>query len=369
MKSLKNVSAILIDLSKNIKLPARNLMKRCRSIYAHLNCIVLLYIAITFMSFVSGAQARQVVVYTALDQPFSEPILQDFEKTTKIKVRAVYDIEATKTTGLVNRLIAEKRNPQCDVFWNNEIINTIMLKRKGVLAQYVSPSARDIPAQFKDKNGYWAGFAARARVLVVNMEMLSAPDHPRSILDFTDSAWEGKAAIANPLFGTTATHLAALFSFMGQQKAKQYLLNLKANSIRIVDGNSVVRDQVGSGELPAGFTDTDDVNTGILSDMPIQAVYPDQAGFGTLVIPNTVGLIANCPHPAEGKILIDYLLSKQVESRLAFSPSVQMPVRIGVKAPPAVKRIGEVKAMPVDYEQVADQMETTVKFVQEVFIR
>lgn len=340
-----------------------------RSIYVYTDCIFLLTIAICLISFISVVEARQVVVYTALDQPFSEPVLQDFEKTTQIKVKAVYDIEATKTTGLVNRLIAEKRNPRCDVFWNNEIINTIVLKRKGVLAPYTSPSARDIPASFKDKEGFWAGFAARARVLVVNTEMLTVPDYPRSILDFTEPAWKGKAAIANPLFGTTATHVAALFSFMGQQKAKQYLLNLKANSIRIVDGNSVVRDQVGTGELPAGFTDTDDVNTGILSGMPIRAVYPDQTGFGTLVIPNTVGLIANCPHPAEGKILIDYLLSKPVESRLAFSPSVQMPVRIDVKTPPAVKRIGEVKAMPVDYERVANQMETSVKFVQEVFIR
>lgn len=344
-------------------------MKYGRSIYIHMKYMVLLTIAITLNPLISGVEARQVVVYTALDQPFSEPLLQDFEKITKIKVSAVYDIEATKTTGLVNRLIAEKRNPRCDVFWNNEIINTIVLKRKGVLAQYVSPAAKDIPTQFKDRDGFWAGFAARARVLVVNTDVLPVRAHPRSILDFTDSVWKGKAAIANPLFGTTATHVAALFSFMGQQQAKQYLQNLKANSIRIVDGNSVVRDQVGTGELPAGFTDTDDVNTGILSGMPIQAVYPDQAGFGTLVIPNTVGLIANCPHPAEGKILIDYLLSKPVESRLAFGPSVQMPVRMSVKAPPAIKRVGQIKAMPVDYEHVADQMATSVKFVQEVFIR
>ena len=66
-------------------------------------------------------KAEQVVVYTSLDQIFSEPVLREFEKETGIKVRAVYDVEATKTTGLVNRLIAEKNNPQADVFWNSEV--------------------------------------------------------------------------------------------------------------------------------------------------------------------------------------------------------------------------------------------------------
>ena len=121
-------------------------------------------------------QDREVVVYTALDQIFSEPILKEFESKHHIKVKAVYDIEAVKTTGLVNRLIAEKSNPRCDVFWNNEIMRTIALKRKEVLTPYISPSSTDIPKQFKDKDGYWAGFAARARVLVVNTELVKQKD-------------------------------------------------------------------------------------------------------------------------------------------------------------------------------------------------
>jgi iron(III) transport system substrate-binding protein len=77
---------------------------------------------------------REVVVYTSLDKVFSQPVLEAFEKQTGIKVLPVYDSEATKTTGLVNRLIAEKDSPQADVFWNSETGRTIVLKRKGVLA-------------------------------------------------------------------------------------------------------------------------------------------------------------------------------------------------------------------------------------------
>ena len=94
-----------------------------------------------------GASANQeVVIYTSLDKVFSEPVLKVFEEETGIKVLDVYDSEATKTTGLVNRLIAEKNNPRADVFWNSETGRTIVLKREGVLASYVSPSAaRHLP--------------------------------------------------------------------------------------------------------------------------------------------------------------------------------------------------------------------------------
>ncbi len=324
---------------------------------------------ILFVWVTGAAAARQVVVFTALDQIFSEPILQEFEKISGIRVKALYDIEATKTTGLVNRLIAEKNNPQCDVFWNNEVIKSIILKQKNVLQPYFSPSAKQIPNTFKDKDGYWTGFAARARVLVANTQGLEAANRPESILDLTRPEFKGKAAIANPLFGTTATHVAALFSFWGETKAKQFFKDLKSNDIRIVDGNSVVKDRVGAGAILAGFTDTDDANVGIEAGLPIDKIFPDKEGMGTLLIPNTVALIAGCPHPEEAKQLIDYLLSKEVERKLAFCPSVQMPLRKDVPTPPKFVSIDQIKTMPVDFEKVAAVMDKSVRFVQEEFIR
>ena len=86
---------------------------------------------------------QQVIVYTSLDNVFSQPVLEAFESRTGVSVLAVYDSEATKTTGLVNRLIAEKDNPQADVFWNSESGRTIVLKKKGVLQEYYSAAASD----------------------------------------------------------------------------------------------------------------------------------------------------------------------------------------------------------------------------------
>jgi iron(III) transport system substrate-binding protein len=316
-----------------------------------------------------AADQPQVIVYTALDQIFSEPIFKEFEDTYKIKVKAVYDIEAVKTVGLVNRLIAEKNNQQCDVFWNNEIMRTIILKRKDILAPYRSPSAQDIPAQFKDKDGYWAGFAARARVLVVNTELVKEPDYPSSIIDLTTAKWRGQGAMANPLFGTTATHLAAMFATMGREGAEKYLSQLKANETKIVDGNSVVRDMTASGAVKFGITDTDDVNVGIISGMPIKMIAPDQHGQGTLLIPNTVALVNGAPHQKEAKLLIDFLLSRAVEEKLAHCESAQIPLRKGIAIPKGQLSQDDLVPMQVDYEKMADLMEQSVAAVQQILMK
>jgi iron(III) transport system substrate-binding protein len=317
----------------------------------------------------SSTLAEEVVIYTSLDQVFSEPVLQAFEEETGIRVRAVYDVEASKTTGLVNRLIAEKPNPRADVFWNSEVGRTLVLKEKGILAPYRSPSAVDIPEQFQDNEGYWTGFAARARVLIYNTDQLTEEEMPASIFELTEPEWRGKVAMAYPLFGTTATHVAAWYAVLGPERTEDYLRALKANEVLIVDGNATSRDVVVQGEVPLGFTDTDDVNVAIQSGKAVGMSFPDEGGLGTLMIPNTVALIAGGPNPDMGKRLIDYLLSKDVERRLAFSDSMQIPVRDGVERPAHVPPYDRIDAMQVDYADIAANLEPAMRFCRELFVR
>src|SRR6266566_5411409 len=121
---------------------------------------------------VSSVTPGEVTIYVSTDRVFSEPILKSYEQKTGVKVNAVYDTEETKSTGLTNRLLAEKGNPQADVFWSNEPVRTLVLKKRGVLATYRSPSAVGIPDVFKDPDGFWTGFSARSRVIVYNTRLV-----------------------------------------------------------------------------------------------------------------------------------------------------------------------------------------------------
>jgi len=333
-------------------------------------CLICILLAAASPACKALAEGKgQVVIYTAVDQIFSEPVLKNFERKTGIRVKAVYDIEAVKTTGLVNRLLAEKANPCCDVFWNNEVVKTIVLKRKGVLKRYLSSMAGRIPEPFKDRDGFWTGFAARARVLIVNGRQMKNFPRPLGLMDLLDPGLRGKVAIANPLFGTTATHVAALFAGWGPEQASRFLMDLKANQVRIVDGNSVVRDMVASGAVLAGLTDTDDASVGLKAGLPLEMILPDQQGMGTLVLPNTVSVVAGCPHPVQARALVDYLLSREVEQALADCPSAQMPLADDVSVEPGALSLDRIKAMDVDYGRVADQVKPAADFVRKYFLR
>ncbi len=321
----------------------------------------------TLASCSSPSTQPTVVVYVALDEMYSRPILDAFEQETGIAVEAVYDTEAAKTTGLVNRLLSERNRPRADVFWNNEVMQTIKLQREGVIAPYASPAAEGLPKEHIDEDHYWHGFAARGRVVIYNTDLVDDP--PTAIEDFLDPKWKGKAAIANPLFGTTATHAAALFALWGPDKAKQFFRDLRANDIAILSGNATVRDLVARGEYAAGLTDTDDANGAVEDGFPVKWLLVDRAEdeLGALVMPNTVAVVDGAPHPEHAKALVDYLLSPGVEAQLAAMRSIQIPLRDDVPRPEAVPSLEGVPFMPVTFNECADAMEESVPFIQAEF--
>lgn len=336
---------------------------------------------IALLAACSPKAADEVVVYTSVDQVFSEPILKAYEQKTGVKVKAVYDVEAAKTTGLVTRLEAEKAAPQADVFWNNEFAQTLGLAAKGVLQAYPSKSADDLPAEFKDAQGLWAGMGGRARVFIVNTGKLEPKDYPSRLDDLLDARWPAEqVGIANPLFGTTATQAAALYAARGPEGGKAFYTALKARGVRVVDGNSVVRDLVANGQLAWGLTDTDDAAEAMAAGKPVKALAPDQGDGqpGTLVIPGTVALVAGAPHAEQGRKLVDHLLSAATEAALIQAGGAQTSLR-GRREPPApasaasaasaVAGMAAIRPMAVSLQQVQAQLPRALAELREVFVK
>src|SRR5436189_1162306 len=166
--------------------------------------VVVTLALITILTSCRSASSNTVVVYVSEDQVFSEPILRDFERETGITVKSVFDTEESKSTGVTNRLIAEKNNPQADVYWANEPVRADALKQRGVSTPYLSASAEGIADQFKDPDHYWTGFSARARLLLINAR---SPIKPASVTADTEPSARGRAAIGNPLSGTTTVYV------------------------------------------------------------------------------------------------------------------------------------------------------------------
>jgi len=311
---------------------------------------------------------RAVVVYTAQDSEFAKPLFADFAQETGIEVLPKFDTESTKTVGLAEAIVAEGGRPRCDVFWNNEILHAVRLEKLGLLEVYRPVAATQYPAKYQSKTGAWHGFAARARVLLINTNRVGSGEPPRSILNLNDEKWHGKVGIAKPLFGTTATHAACLFAIWGDHQAKQFFRQLRGHA-KILSGNKQVAASVAAGELAVGLTDTDDAIAELDRGMPVRIEYPDQqpGGLGTLFIPNTLAIVKGCPHPDEARRLVDYLLTSKVEARLAAGPSAQIPLLSNSPNAGRIPGPATVRAMQVDFEKAGECWDRAARFLRDEF--
>jgi iron(III) transport system substrate-binding protein len=282
----------------------------------------------------------EVVVYAAQDQVYAEPILREFTKQTGIKVRSVYDSEAVKTVGLANRLLAEARQPQCDLFWGNEEMRTRQLAELGI---------------FQEPDG-WAAFGYRTRRIVVNTAKAPRLNSvaPLRLSELTNQVWRGKVALAYPLFGTTATHFHALRQKWGDAAWDNWCRALRANRPLMVDGNSSVVKLVGRGEAWIGLTDSDDVLEGKAQGMTIVALpITDE----TLFIPNTVALVQGGPNPRGAARLFQYLRSRPVVDELVRKGALE-----------GVQPTSPARLEP-DWQKLLLSLEDTSERLKKIFLR
>ena len=320
---------------------------------------------------------NRVVVYCAQDREFAEDLFASFQSETNLAVSPKFDTEANKSVALAAELEREQDRPRADLHWNNEILATIRLARKGVYEAYRSPEAEPYPDWSRSSDFLWQAFASRARVLIVNTNLVPESERPKSMLELTAVKWNNRVAMAKPQFGTTATQAACLFEVMGSDAAKAYYLGLRNNGVQIVSGNKQVAMGVAEGRFAVGFTDTDDAMIELNAGKPVTIVFPDADGhpdfprFGTLYIPNTLAVVRGGPNPEGAKRLMDYLLQPKTEARLALAGGFQIPLnpRVTVALPPALRTPTQVKPMRVDFERAADLWDRTQTFLREEFAR
>jgi len=278
-----------------------------------------------------------VVVYTSQDQLYASEILSEFTRDTGIEVLPLFDSESVKTTGLMNRLLAEKHRPRCDVFWSNEETMLRRLAEKGVIEE-------DSRVTF----GY------RTRRLVVNTNLVEAVDIPRSMEALTDLRWRGRVALAYPLHGTTVTHLMALRAQWGEGQWQTWCRKLLANETLVVDGNSAVVRLVGQGKAWLGLTDSDDFAVGLRNGFPIRQVelteeYPP--------IANSAAMVVDGPHPNAARLFLEYLQKESTVKRL-----VELGALEGVE-------FSDVNHSAIDWSEVMGSFDESYRWLGETFFR
>lgn len=270
-------------------------------------------VALAFMNFsCSGKKNNKevVVLYSSVDLGYAREVAFDFEESTGIDVRLVSDTEAAKSAGLINRLVNERKRPVADVFWSGDPMRSAWLEREGIGTRISG-----------------TGSAYRVRMIMIHTEQ-EDPGHsrPKSAVDLAKTEYAAKTCIANPQFGTTSMHFAALFLELGEYGFVKFLNDFKANGGTVVASNGEVRRRVSSGEFTYGLTDSDDVSVALEDGYPVEWVLAGESGAGALAIPSTAVLIKGAPHPEKAVMLAKFLNSPEIEKIMANSVASHFPV-------------------------------------------
>jgi iron(III) transport system substrate-binding protein len=303
---------------------------------------------------------ERVLVYTSADDVLAKDVLAECSRVTGVEVVGLFDTEATKTTALEARIRAERDRPRADIFWSSEGFAVLRLASDGLLAPLPEALWSGWPARHRDVSRRWLAFAARARVVVMRRGFapiaawgdLGMPGLGVGAAAGSDS----RIAIADPRFGTTSSHIAALDQVWGEARAKasaggdgvvsggvptldEWIDGLRANGVEVLPGgNAATVDAVARGVCAYGLTDTDDALVAIDRGMPIEMCLPRTlpigvAGGGTMIVPNTVARIAGGPgNAAHVEAVLAYLVSPACELLIARSPSRNLPLGDGVRA-------------------------------------
>ena len=251
--------------------------------------VLLIFTIFIFLWGCSKGEENNIInIYCSVDEVFAKKLFRDFQKKTNIRVKPLFDTEATKSVGLFQRILMEKSSNKADLFLNSEFISTLRLKKLGLVGDYIP-------------------FGKRERVFVINTKKILKKDYPSHFMDLTNPKYKGKVAISNPLFGTTFVHFLYLYKVMGKINFIHFLKALKKNNVAVVSGNSVVKDLVSSGKYLFGLVDIDDVNVGIKNKEPLKAIYYDQDKEGVFEIFGTIAILKNAKNKENILKFIKYI--------------------------------------------------------------
>jgi 2-aminoethylphosphonate transport system substrate-binding protein len=313
--------------------------------------------ALTMFAALPAHAADAVVLYTAdgLENLYKD-VLPAFEKKEGVKVNIV-----TAGSGeVVNRATVEKDSPKADVLVTLPPFIQ-QAQQGGLLQSYQSVNYKNVPAIAKEKDGSWATFVNNYFSFAINPDVTKTA--PKTFADLLHPNYNGKIAYSNPATAGDGMAVIILTSaLMGEDNAFNYLKSLEQSAKFHTKGTGYLdvllsRNEIAfaNGDLQM---DLDDAANGGLSIKPLFLSHKAGEAPTTFQLPYAIGLIKGGPNQAEGKKLIDYLMSSEVQSKVPdiYGIPGRTDVPLAGKNGEAVKQaIAGVKLIPVDWNQVMEK--------------
>jgi iron(III) transport system substrate-binding protein len=302
---------------------------------------------------IAVAQDKVLNLYTARHYSTDEALYENFTKQTGIKINRIEGGE----DALFERIRAEGANSPADVFITVDIGRIWRAEQAGIFAPVKSKVLESrIPAAYRDPEGEWFGFSARARVIAYNKTMVK-PGEITRYEDLADPRWKGKICVRSGSHPYQLSLMAGMVSALGEAKAEEWVKGLTANLARAPKGGDT--DQlraVAAGECAIALSNQYYVVRLMRSEKPedrkvmetLAIVWPNQKDRGVSMNISGGGMLKNAPHKEAAVKFLEYLASDEAQAYFANGNN-EWPVVPGVKIDnPALERLGDFKADPIN---------------------
>ncbi len=336
-----------------------------------LSLILTLVLVLSLVSCGSGEKSGEkggekkdlkLTIYAGMQEDHANLAAKEFEKATGVKT------EMIRMSGgeIFARIKAEKDNPSASVWYGGGALTFMAADKEGLLEDYVSPEAANIPDRFKEKDGAWTGIYSGYLGIEGNKKWLDEHnlELPTTWDDLLKPEFKGNIAIAHPGSSSTAYNfLATIVQLKGEEEGFKYLQKFNEQVRQYTKSGSAPGRMAGLGEVPVAI--------GFLHD----AIKYQEEGYEDLIFTapsdgtgyeiGAVAIIKNGPDQEAAKMFVDWALSKKAQELGKTVGSFQFLTNKDAEPPKQAMTLKDTKLIDYDFQWAADNREQFLqKFIE-----
>ena len=322
-----------------------------------------LLLALVMVLSVSAAAFAEPSGKVMLYSSMQEAQLQAIEQAFEAKYPTV-DMEYYYAGGgkLVTKITTEAQDGgqiASDLVWLGDPSDYEAFKANGWLEPYVSPETDHISEAYIDPDGYYTA----GRLVTMGIAWfigVDEEDAPKTWNDLLDPKWYNQIIMTDPSQASTTKYWMAAM-MQSPKYGPDYFQKLKDNGVELESGTTATHNRVADASYQVGIC-LDYVSANLIAEgSPMMFHYTTE---DVITMTSPVALIKGCANEENGKLLMDFILSKEGQEVLVANNLVS--VRDDVEMQVDTSAIAAIN-MEVDYNDLGENLQTYLDTFNKIF--
>lgn len=310
-----------------------------------------------------GEPDKDITIYSGRTESLVQPLIDEFTKKTGITV----DVRYGTTAQMAAQLQEEGGKSPADVFLSQDAGALGAVSKAGLLTALPDEVLQKVPTTYRSRSGHWVGVTGRLRVLAYNADQVKPADLPATVLEMTGPKWQGRLGVA-PTNASFQSFVTALRVQHGDDKAREFLAGIAANSPQIRDNNIVIVGEIQDGKLAAGLVNhyylfEKAKELGVSPEqLKVKLHYFGDGDVGGLLNVSGVGVLSGAAENSKVRSFVDYLLGTEGQTYFA-EKTYEYPLVAGVPTAPGLPALADLHAPKIDLNDL-DTLTASVEMIQ-----